>query len=117
VATKSFAFITEPHIATVNGHDLLFEPEVMGDEFMDAFTELKTAQAAASGIDLDDLSTLDPAKVCGAARGLRLFVARLMLPEGAVTLLGGKVSDGSSRRGGARFRAVLRPRWRGRRRR
>lgn len=84
---KTFAFNTEPHVATVNGHDLLFQPEVLGDEFMDAFAELKEAQAAAAGIDLDDLSTLDPAKLRGATRGLRLFVARLMLPESAEKFL------------------------------
>lgn len=87
MATKTFSFNTEPHVATVNGHDLLFEPEVMGDEFMDAFSELREAQAAASGIDLDDLSTMDPAKLRGATRGLRQFVARLMLPESAQRFL------------------------------
>ncbi|MFD5570489.1 hypothetical protein [Streptomyces cadmiisoli] len=96
MATKSFSFNTEPHVATVNGHDLLFEAEVMGDEFMDAFTQLKEAQAAASGIDLDDLSTLDPSKLRGAARGLRQFVARLMLPESAREFLALEVTkDGA----------------------
>lgn len=93
MATKTFAFNTEPHVATVNGHDLLFQPEVLGDEFMDAFTELKEAQAAASGLDLDDLATLDPAKVRGATRGLRRFVARLMLPESAQEFLTLEVLD------------------------
>ena len=87
MAIKSFSFNTEPHVATVNGHDLLFEPEVMGDEFMDAFAELKEAQAAASGIDVDDLSTLDPGKLRSATRGLRQFLARLMLPESAQKFL------------------------------
>lgn len=84
MATKSFSFNTAPHVTTVNGRDLLFEPEAMGDEFMDAFTELKEAQAAASGIDL---STLDPAKLRGAAPGLRQFVACLMLTESAQQFL------------------------------
>ncbi|MFJ4469610.1 hypothetical protein ACIP2X_19280 [Streptomyces sp. NPDC089424] len=97
MATKSFAFNTEPHVATVNGHDLLFEAEVMGDEFMDAFTELKEAQAAASGIDLDDLSTMDPSKLRGATRGLRQFVARLMLPDSASEFLALEVTkDGTT---------------------
>jgi hypothetical protein len=83
VATKSFSFNTDPHVATVNGTELRFEPEVMGDEFMDAFGELRDAQKAAQGIDLEDLSTLDPAALRGASRGLRGFLARLMLPEDA----------------------------------
>ncbi|WP_327594710.1 hypothetical protein [Streptomyces chartreusis] len=84
---KVFSFNQEPHVAEVNGHELYFQPEVLGDEFMDAFAELKEAQAAASGIDLDDLSTLDPGKLRTASRGLRLFVARLMLPESAQEFL------------------------------
>ncbi|WP_411092328.1 hypothetical protein [Streptomyces sp. 049-1] len=83
MATKNFSFNTEPHVASVNGRDLLFEPEVMGDAYMDAFGELKEAQAAASGIDLDDLSTLDPSTLRGATRGLRQFLGRMMLPESA----------------------------------
>jgi hypothetical protein len=87
VATKNFAFNTEPHVATVNGTELRFEAEVMGDEFMDAFGELRDAQKAAQGIDLEDLSTLDPAALRGASRGLRGFLARLMLQEDAQRFL------------------------------
>ncbi|MEV0016704.1 hypothetical protein [Streptomyces tendae] len=87
MATKNFSFNTDPHVATVNGRNLLFEPEVMGDAYMDAFAELKEAQAAASGIDLDDLSTLDPNTLRGATRGLRQFLGRMMLPESAQEFL------------------------------
>ncbi|MER7841669.1 hypothetical protein ABTY98_38740 [Streptomyces sp. NPDC096040] len=80
---KSFSFNTEPHVADVNGTELRFQAEVLGDEFLDAFTELRDAQKAAQGIDLDDLSTLDPAALRGASRGLRGFLARLMLAEDA----------------------------------
>ncbi|MFF4900418.1 hypothetical protein [Streptomyces sp. NPDC001068] len=83
MASKNFSFNTEPHVATVNGTELRFEPEVMGDEFMDAFGSLRDAQMAAQGIDLEDLSTLDPKKLRGAARGLRGFLAQLMLQEDA----------------------------------
>ncbi|MDH6489677.1 hypothetical protein [Streptomyces sp. SAI-127] len=83
MANKSFSYNTDPHVATVNGTELRFEPEIMGDEFMDAFGELRDAQKAAQGIDLEDLSTLDPAALRGASRGLRGFLARLMLPEDA----------------------------------
>ncbi|PSK57996.1 hypothetical protein B0E38_01841 [Streptomyces sp. 111WW2] len=83
MAKKTFALNTEPHVATVGERDLEFQPEVMGDEFMDALAELKEAQKETSGIDLDDLSTVDPDKLRGAARGLRCFLARLMLPASA----------------------------------
>ncbi|MFD8509720.1 hypothetical protein ACFV27_01040 [Streptomyces antimycoticus] len=83
MAKKTFALNSEPHIATVGGTDLEFLPEVMGDEFMDAFAELREAQQAAKGLDMNDLSTLDPAALRGAARGMRAFLARLMLPESA----------------------------------
>jgi hypothetical protein len=83
VAKRTFALNTEPHVATVGGQELEFQPEVMGDEFMDALSELKEAQKAASGVDLDDLSTVDPDKLRGAARGLRGFLAKLMLPDSA----------------------------------
>ncbi|MGA5202817.1 hypothetical protein [Streptomyces variegatus] len=83
MAKKSFALNTEPHVASVGDAELLFQPEVMGDEFMDALGELREAQKAASGIDLEDLQTLDPDALRSASRGLRGFLAQLMLPESA----------------------------------
>lgn len=83
MAKKSFALNTEPHVATVGDTDLLFKPEVMGDEFMDALGELKDAQRAASGVDLEDLQGLDADALRSASRGLRGFLAELMLPESA----------------------------------
>lgn len=87
MAKKSFALNTEPHVADVGGTELHFQPEVMGDEFMDALAGLKTAQKAASGIDLDDLQSVDPQALRTAARGLRVFLAELMLPESAAVFL------------------------------
>ncbi|WP_328638357.1 hypothetical protein [Streptomyces canus] len=83
MARKKITLNTEPHVVEIGDTELLFVPEVMGDEFVEAFGELKEAQKAASGIDLDDLSTLDPAMIRGAARAMRAFLARLMLPETA----------------------------------
>jgi hypothetical protein len=83
VARKKITLNTEPHVVEIGDTELLFLPEVMGDEFVDAFGELKEAQKAASGIDLDDLSTLDQSMIRGAARAMRAFLARLMLPESA----------------------------------
>ncbi|MDX2643476.1 hypothetical protein PV341_07785 [Streptomyces sp. PA03-1a] len=80
---KTFALHTEPHVAEVGGKELLFQPEVMGDQFMDAYKGLIEAQRAASGIDLEDLSTIDANQLRGAARAMRTFLAELMLPQSA----------------------------------
>jgi hypothetical protein len=81
---KSFALHTEPHVADIGGTELLFQPEVMGDEFMDAYAELRDAQKA-KGVDLDNLADADPKDVRRTARALRLFLARQML-EGSADL-------------------------------
>ncbi|MFI2300181.1 hypothetical protein ACH5AL_15260 [Actinacidiphila glaucinigra] len=80
---KTFSLHTEPHVADVGGKELQFLPEVMGDQFMDAYSGLIEAQRAASGIDLEDLATVDSNKLRGAARAMRAFLAELMLPESA----------------------------------
>ncbi|MGJ5693807.1 hypothetical protein ACM6RM_11585, partial [Streptomyces pratensis] len=46
---KSFALHTEPHVAEIGDLELLFSPEVMGDAFMDAYTEMRETQAAEGG--------------------------------------------------------------------
>ncbi|MEZ3180818.1 hypothetical protein KYY02_19620 [Streptomyces pimonensis] len=79
---KSFALNTEPHVADIGGTELKFEPEVMGDEFMDAYAELREAQRA-KGIGLEDLAEADPKDIRRTMRSLRLFLARQMLPESA----------------------------------
>jgi hypothetical protein len=55
VAKKSFVINTEPHVAEIAGAELLFKPEVMGDEFLDAYQGLQEGQRAA-GIDPSDLA-------------------------------------------------------------
>ncbi|MFE3118761.1 hypothetical protein [Streptomyces niveus] len=82
MATKTFSINTQPHVADVGGTELLFQPEVMGDDFMDAYAELSNTQQN-SGVDLDDLQGTDPAQLRVAARALRTFLAELMLPESA----------------------------------
>ncbi|MFI9569765.1 hypothetical protein [Streptomyces rishiriensis] len=44
MATRNFALNTEPHIAEIGAIRLEFQPEVFGDEFMDAYVELRDAQ-------------------------------------------------------------------------
>lgn len=79
---KSFALHTEPHVADVGGTELFFEPEVFGDEFMDAYAELRDSQKA-QGVDLENLEDADPSVLRHALRALRVFLARHMLPESA----------------------------------
>ncbi|MFJ8852373.1 hypothetical protein [Streptomyces sp. NPDC102437] len=83
---KSFALHTEPHVADVGGTELFFQPEVFGDEFMDAYAELRDARKA-EGVDLDDLADADPSDIRKSGRALRVFLARQMLPESAEQFL------------------------------
>ncbi|MEU0059073.1 hypothetical protein [Streptomyces sp. NPDC006334] len=83
---KSFALHTEPHVADIGGTELLFQPEVMGDEFMDAYAEMRDAQKA-KGVDLDNLADADPADLRKTTRALRVFLSRQMLPESAEQFL------------------------------
>ncbi|XVV34942.1 hypothetical protein ACQPXT_13235 [Streptomyces sp. CA-100214] len=84
MARTKIALNTEPHVVEIGDDtELKFQPEIMGDEFIDAYSELREAQKSASGVDLDDLSNLDPSMIRGAARAMRAFLAKLMLPESA----------------------------------
>jgi hypothetical protein len=83
---KSFALNTQPHVAEIGDIELEFQPEVMGDEFMDAYAEMRDAQQS-KGVDLDNLSEADPSVVRGTVRALRVFLARQMLPESAARFL------------------------------
>jgi Holliday junction resolvase-like predicted endonuclease len=79
---KSFALNTEPHVADIGGTEFHFHAEIMGDDFMDAYAELREQQQA-HGLDLGNLSEVDPSAIRRAMRGIRLFIARQMLPESA----------------------------------
>lgn len=82
MASKTFALNTEPHVATVAGVDLLFQPEVMGDEFLDAFESLQSAYKSAS-VDPDDLTQLTGDRLREITGSVRKFLAEMMLPESA----------------------------------
>ncbi|MFE3378696.1 hypothetical protein [Streptomyces anulatus] len=87
MANKSFAINKTPHVAEI-GDDLKleFEPEVMGDEFMDAYQLLRDTQRQ-SGVDLDDLSGVDGTDLRKVTRAVRVFLGGLMLPESAALML------------------------------
>ncbi|WP_432001630.1 hypothetical protein [Streptomyces sioyaensis] len=79
---RQFTLNTDPHVAEIGETELLFQPEVMGDEFLDAYEDLQEAQKRL-GVDVNNLAGTDPDKLRSVVRSLRLFLARLMLPESA----------------------------------
>ncbi|GGZ23234.1 hypothetical protein GCM10010387_15430 [Streptomyces inusitatus] len=79
---RSFALNTKPHVAEVGDVELLFKPEVMGDEFLDAYGRLAETRQQV-GADGDDLSGEDPKVLRKITQKLRVFLAALMLPESA----------------------------------
>lgn len=82
---KTFALNTEPHVAEIPGvADLEFIPEAMGDEFLDAYQEMRQTQRERTGVDVDKVR--DGADVDGLRKvtgALRIFLSRLMLPASA----------------------------------
>ncbi|MGW2100354.1 hypothetical protein ACWCPX_22150 [Streptomyces olivaceoviridis] len=79
---KTIALNTEPHVIEVGPHELELQPEVYGDEFVDAYMELQEAQKA-KGVDLENLEEADPTTLRKTMRAVRVFLARQMLPESA----------------------------------
>lgn len=92
MATKSFAIRTEPHVAEIGDHKLLFQPEAAGDEFIDAYAEL---QEAHKRLDLDpnDLTGVDSDALREASVAVREFLSRFMLPESAEEFGGLRLPD------------------------
>lgn len=80
MAIKQITLNTEPHVAEVGPHRLLFAPEVYGDQFLDAYASLQEVQKEVGD---GDLSKLSGDKLRGLYGELRGFLARLMTPEGA----------------------------------
>lgn len=81
---KTFALNVEPHVAEIPGvAELQFLPEVMGDEFLDAYAEMREAQKRESGVDVEELRGADVEQLRKVTGGLRTFLSRLMLPESA----------------------------------
>ena len=84
---KSFALNTEPHVAEIGADlELQFQAEVMGDEYLDAYAEFREAQQSESGVDVDELQSGDVEQLRKVTGGLRIFLARLAVPETAALL-------------------------------
>lgn len=89
MATRTFQLRTEPHVAEI-GDDikLLFQPEVVSDEFLDKFEVLQVAKR-----DLGNLEDLDADQLRTALVATREFLAGLMLPESAREFVGMRLPD------------------------
>lgn len=80
---RQFMLNTEPHVAEIGTDlELLFQPEIYGDEFLTHYEVLREAQGSV-GVDVTDLSEVEGDKLRQAAVALRVFLGRLMLPESA----------------------------------
>lgn len=93
MATKKFALNTQPHEAEIGDVLLSFLPEVMGDEFLDAYGRLQETTRLLN-VDLSDAANVDLSKVREATVALRLFLASLMVPESAEVFVRWKVKVG-----------------------
>lgn len=88
MARKTFTLNDTPHEAEIPslGVVLKFVPEVMGDEFLDAYAEMREAQRRESGVDVEDLDAGDVEQLRKVTGSLRVFLSRLMLPESAALI-------------------------------
>lgn len=84
--TKQFTLATDPHVAAI-GPDLKlhFVPEVIGDDFLDAYTGLQEIQK--DGTSLEDLGNGDAKDLRRVYGTMRTFLAKLMLRESAEVFL------------------------------
>lgn len=92
MARKSFTVNTEPHVAEVGGKEYEFQPEVLGDEFLDGYAALKDGYKEA-GIDPNNLEDVDPAALRKITVALRSFLTRLMLPASAEHFATARIPD------------------------
>lgn len=94
MATKRFSLHTETHVAEI-GTDLAFEfqPEVDGDQFLDAYDTLKERYSQlqfGGGAGLEGVQTSDLREAIGAVRA---FLAELMLPADAARFATAKLPN------------------------
>ncbi|UJV42993.1 hypothetical protein [Streptomyces sp. AMCC400023] len=83
MARKSFAMNREPHVADLgDGTELHFVPEVYGDRFLDAYGDLKEAQAALGAED-KEISELSGDRLRSLYGAIRTYLAKMMTDESA----------------------------------
>lgn len=89
MASRTFAINTDPHTAVIGSTTLLFEPEVIGADFAEAYDQLREVQQMvkgatgnkASGTKHAKESTVDAATLTKLSEAMREFVGRFLLEE------------------------------------
>lgn len=80
---KSFALNKDPHVADLGDlGELHFTPEVYGDRFLDAYSELQDAQQAL-GADGGDTSSLSGPTLRALYGAIRTYLTKMMTDESA----------------------------------
>lgn len=82
MAKRQFTLNTTPHEAEIGDVTLLFQPEVLGDEFLERYERLQEANRRLN-IDPANMADTDLSKVREATVAMRVFLASLMLPDSA----------------------------------
>lgn len=89
MASRNFAINTEPHEAVIGSTTLLFEPEVIGAEFAEAYEQLRAVQQKVKGAQGGKASstkhakadTADAAVLGELSQAMREFVNTFLLEE------------------------------------
>ncbi|MCX4550614.1 MULTISPECIES: hypothetical protein [unclassified Streptomyces] len=82
MAKKQFALNTQPHEAEIGDAVYLFEPEVLGDEFLDRYERLQEVNRRLN-FDPANMGDAHLSQVREATTAMRVFLASLMLPASA----------------------------------
>jgi hypothetical protein len=77
---KTITLNTEPHEAVIGPHTLLFQPEMYGDEFLDAYGRLQEVQKTLNDGG-QEITELSGDRVRALYGEMKTFLARLMTPE------------------------------------
>ncbi|MEZ0073626.1 hypothetical protein [Planotetraspora sp. GP83] len=92
VARQKFALNTEPHVAEIGDDiELLFKPEVTGEEFLAAHERLQQAQSQLHTDDGEKRSVAEQARIANVA--VKLFLRGFMLPDSAQVFARWEVRD------------------------
>lgn len=99
--TRTFEIRTEPHEAVIGSDKLLFEPEVIGSEFAQAYEALKIVQKKVNDAKGSKASSTKPAKadsldasvLSELSAAMRDFVSKFLLAESRPVFDGLRLPD------------------------
>jgi hypothetical protein len=93
MTTKKFSINTEPHRAEVGDETYLFQPEIEGDELLDAWAALRD-RVPDRGEGTDGLTADEMRERTRESRlALKEFVGSFMLDESRDAFIGAKLPD------------------------